>query len=64
MENKIEKIKNKIELLIAVANDKFKIYGWEHSQALMLAKINGMLDVLSILTDKTYYYDENGLHER
>jgi hypothetical protein len=28
------------------------------------AKIIGMIEMLSIVTGKNYYYDENGLHER
>lgn len=62
MNNKIEKMKSKIETLIEIANDNFT-GEWDKSHELRLARIDGMLDMLSILTDKKYYYDENGLHE-
>lgn len=64
MEKKMEKIKNKIETLIEWANDSFKKNGWDNSHELKLAKIDGLVQALEILTEKEYYYDENGLHER
>lgn len=63
MENKIEKMKNQIETLINRANNEFK-GEWTKSHELKLAKIEGCIMMLSVLTDKEYYYDENGLHER
>ena len=64
MDDKIKQLKNKINYLIDNANDSFKMYGWNNSHELRLARIDGCLDALSILTSKEYYYDENGLHER
>lgn len=29
-----------------------------------IARLNGMIELLSIATEKSYYYDENGLHEK
>lgn len=63
MENKIKKMENKIKYMIENANKNFKKYGWNNSHELKLARINACLDMLSILTEKEYYYDENGLHE-
>ena len=63
MENKIEVIKMRIEFLIELANEKFN-GEWTHSHELRLARIDGMIDALCILTNKEYYIDENGLHER
>lgn len=63
MENKIDKMKNQIETLINRANNEFT-GEWNRSHELKLAKIEGCIIMLSILTDKEYYYDENGLHER
>jgi hypothetical protein len=63
MENKIEKMKKRIETLIERANKEFT-GEWNKSHKLKIARIDGCLDMLSILTDKEYYYDENGLHER
>lgn len=28
------------------------------------AKIQGMIEILQVVTGKKYYYDNNGLHER
>ena len=63
MENKIEKMKSQIETLIKRANAGFT-GEWNKSHELKLAKIEGCIMMLSVLTDKEYYYDENGLHER
>lgn len=62
MENKIEKIKSQIETLIERANKEFT-GEWNKSHELKIARIEGCIMTLSILTDKEYYYDENGLHE-
>ena len=29
-----------------------------------IARLNGMIEILSVATGKSYYYDENGLHEK
>lgn len=63
MKNKIEQMKNQIETLIARANKEFT-GEWNKSHELKLAKIEGCITMLSILTEKDYYYDANGLHER
>ena len=63
MENKIEAMKNQINTLIKKANKEFT-GEWNKSHELKLARIEGCITMLSILTDKEYYYDENGLHER
>ena len=63
MENKINEMKAKIESLIETANREFKRCGWNTSYELRLARIDGCLDMLAILTGKNYWYDENGLHE-
>lgn len=63
MENKINEMKAKIEMLIKIANGEFKRCGWDTSHELRLARIDGCLDMLAILTGKNYWYDENGLYE-
>lgn len=63
MQNKIEKMKIQIEKLIKRANEEFT-GEWTKSHELKIAKIEGCIMMLSVLTDKEYYYDENGLHER
>lgn len=62
MENKTKLIENKVKILIEIARNNFT--EWNHSHELRLARIDGMLEALSILTGKDYYYDENGLHEK
>ena len=63
MNTKIEQIKKKIEMLIEIANNNFT-GKWDKSHELRLARIDGCLDMLSILTNKEYYIDEKGLHEK
>lgn len=63
MQTKIEKMVIQIEKLIKRANEEFT-GEWSKSHELKLAKIEGCIMMLSVLTDKEYYYDENGLHER
>lgn len=63
MQTKIEIMKNQIETLIKRANKEFS-GEWNKSHELKLARIEGCIMMLSVLTDKEYYYDENGLHER
>lgn len=62
--DKTKQIEDRIKFLIDIANSNFKLYGWNHSHELRLARIDGMLEILKFLTEKDYYYDENGLHER
>jgi len=57
-------VKDKIKLQLEIAQDNFKITGWNESHSCRMAKIDGMIEVLEMFTDKEYYYDENGLHER
>ena len=63
MQTKIEKMVIQIEKLIKRAHEEFT-GEWSKSHELKLAKIEGCIMMLSVLTDKEYYYDENGLHER
>ena len=50
MENKIKEIKEKIKILIEIANSNFN-GEWNHSHELRLARIDGMLEVLEVLTN-------------
>lgn len=62
--NKENEIKRRIEMLIDIANGSYQLYGWNEAHELRLARIDGMIEVLSILTEKEYYYNEEGLHEK
>lgn len=62
MKNKIDQLKKRIEFLIEVSNDDFKDE-WTTAHELRNARLDGMVDALSILTGKDYWYDETGLHE-
>ena len=63
MDDKIAKLKNKIEMLIELAKENY-MGEWTHSHELRLARIDGMIEALSILTNQEYYIDEIGLHEK
>lgn len=63
MTNANEMIK-KINKEIEKANEAFKTTGWDHSHELRMATINGMVDMLTMLTGKEYIITENGLIER
>ena len=60
----IDEMVSKIKFLIDVANENYEMYGWNHSHELRLARIDGCLEMLSMLTNTEYYYDSDGLHER
>lgn len=63
MENKIERMKRRINRMIDNAKEHFEMYGWNQSYDLKIARIDGCLTMLEMLTEKEYYYDDNGLHE-
>lgn len=63
MNNTVEKMVERINFKIRLAQEKYE-GEWTESHALRIAEIDGMLDMLSIVTGKEYYFDENGLHER
>ena len=65
MENTIvNEMVKKINAKIARANESFKTTGWNQSHALKMERINGMIDMLVMITGKDYIITENGLVER
>lgn len=60
----VEQMVEKINALIERANERFKVTGWDHSHELRLARIDGMVDMLAMMTGKDYTVTENGLEER
>lgn len=64
LEIKIKNIEHRINETIEFAAKDYKENGasvWgDHERH----RIYGMIEVLKILTEKDYYFDENGLHER
>ena len=57
------KMVDKINSRIERANESFKVTGWNQSHALKMERIDGMIDMLSMLTGKNYVITENGLIE-
>lgn len=55
----IEKINAKIQR----ANESFKYTSWSQSHALKMERIDGMIDMLVMITGKNYIITENGLVE-
>lgn len=57
-------IKKRINSLLTIANENYKQFGWNEAHEKRMARIDGMTEVLQMLTDKDYYYTENGLKTR
>ena len=62
MDNIINKMLERINFKIRYANENFT--EWNESHALRMAEIDGMIDMLSIVSGKSYVVTENGLEER
>ena len=64
MTEMVNKMIEKINVRIERANESFKVTGWNQSHALKMERIDGMIDMLAMLTGKDYIITENGLIER
>lgn len=62
MENIINKMLERINFKIRFAQENFT--EWNESHSLRMAEIDGMIDMLSIVSGKSYVVTENGLEER
>ena len=63
MENIINEMQKRINFKISLANEYY--HGeWNETHACRMAEIDGMIDMLSIATGKSYVVTENGLEER
>lgn len=62
MENIISKMLERINFKIRYAQENFT--EWNESHFLRMAEIDGMIDMLSIVTGKDYIITENGLKEK
>lgn len=62
MENIINKMLERINFKIRYANENFTEWNATHERR--MAEIDGMIDMLSIVTGKNYIVTENGLEER
>jgi len=62
MESTISRMLERINFKIRYAKENFT--EWNESHALRMAEIDGMIDMLSIVTEKEYVITENGLEER
>ena len=61
MENIINKMLERINFKIRYANENFT--GWNEIHDRRMAEIDGMIDMLSMVTGKNYIVTENGLEE-
>ena len=62
MENIVNKMLERINFKIRYAQENFTEWNAEHERR--MAKIDGMIDMLSIITGKDYVVTEKGLEER
>lgn len=62
MESIINKMLERINFKIGYAQENFT--EWNESHTLRMAEIDGMIDMLSIVTGKDYVIIEDGLKER
>lgn len=62
METIINKMMERINWKIKYAHDNFT--EWNETHSLRMAEIDGMVDMLSIVTGKEYIIEENGLKEK
>ena len=62
MEDIINKMLDRINFKIRFAQENFTEWNAAHERR--MAEINGMVDMLSIVTGKDYVITENGLEER
>lgn len=61
MENKmIARINQEIEFIKKMYDNRVS----SETHMVNVARLNGMVEMLSIATGKEYYYDNDGLHER
>ncbi len=61
-ENKIKKMIKRINFKISYANENFT--EWNEMHRIRMAEIDGMVDMLSIITGKDYVVTEDGLKEK
>ena len=62
MERKIEKMIEQINSKIRYAKENFTEWNATHERR--MAEIYGMIDMLSIVTEKSYVITENGIKEK
>lgn len=60
---KIKKMEHRINYLIRSAERYFNKFGWDKTYDVRIAKIESSIDMLAILTEKEYSYNEDGLYE-
>ena len=62
MENTINKMLERINFKIRYAQENFT--EWNEMHSLRMAEIDGMIDMLSLVTGKDYIITEDGLKEK
>ena len=60
----INKMIEEINLWIKLANDEDRTCGRTTWYKRTVDRINGMVKMLTIATEKEWYFDMNGVHER
>jgi len=63
IENKIKRMEDRINYLIRSAERYINTCGWDKTYDVRIARIESSIDMLAILTEKEYSYNENGLYE-
>lgn len=61
---KFDRIESLINENIWCASAEFNSYGQSEYYKGLIHKIHGMIEILQLVTDKEYYFDENGIHEK
>lgn len=62
MENIINEMLKRINQKVKYAQENFT--EWNNTHSIRMAEIDGMIDMLTIATGKSYVVTENGLEER
>ena len=60
---KIKKMEHRINYLIRSTERYFNKFGWDKTYDVRIARIESRIDMLAILTEKEYSYNEDGLYE-
>ena len=61
---KLNEITKEINAAIGIAKIEYSMNGTSIYYNRKVSEVYGMIKVLEMITDKDYYFDENGLHER
>lgn len=60
----INKMIEEINYWVSMANDEFKSNGRSNWYYRTIDRVNGMVKMLNIATEKEWYFDRTGVHEK